>query len=72
MEAILERPVAMPPRVQPCPVCGGKGYISIETRETVTICADQYPITYPVVGYKTVSCWRCRGTRRVESDHRAA
>ena len=57
---------------QPCPECGGRGYTTIETRESVTLCGDRYPITYQIVGYKTVRCWRCKGTKRIESDSRAA
>lgn len=57
-------------RRQPCPVCKGRGYLTIETHEDVTLCGDRYPITYQVVGYKAVDCWRCGGTRRVRTDDR--
>ena len=68
----MEVPAVSHGHKQPCPECGGKGYTTIEVRENVTLCGDKYPITYQVVGYKTVSCWRCKGTKRVESDNRAA
>ena len=68
----MEAPAVSHGHRQPCPVCGGKGYTTIEVRENVTLCGDKYPITYPVTGYRTVKCWRCKGTKRIESDSRAA
>jgi len=54
------------PMIDGCPVCGGHGYTTIEIREPVTICAPEYPVTYPVTCYKTRPCWRCHGKGTVE------
>jgi hypothetical protein len=66
--ALLRNHMVTHLRTQPCRECGGRGYTSIEIRESVTICVDLYPITYPVTGYKTVNCWRCKGTGRMPRD----
>ena len=68
----MEVPAVSHGHRQPCPECGGRGYTTIETRESVTLCGDRYPITYQIVGYKTVSCWRCLGTKRIGSEGCAA
>lgn len=55
-------------RSQPCKECGGQGYTSIEIRESTVLYAETYPISYPVTCYKTVNCWRCKGTGRVPRE----
>ena len=58
------------PATRICPECVGKKYVTIEVRESVTICAPEYPVTYPVVAYKTRPCWRCHGTGLIEEGWR--
>ena len=62
----MEVPAASTGHKRPCPECAGRGYTTIETRESMTLCGDKYPITYQIIGYKTVKCWRCGGSKRVE------
>ena len=63
---LLENRMVVNRPMPPCPECGGTGYTTIETRESMTLCGDKYPITYQIIGYKTVKCWRCGGSKRVE------
>lgn len=53
-----------------CPDCRGKGYTVIEVRESVTVGAPNYPVTYPVVCYRTRPCWRCHGRGLVREEER--
>ncbi len=56
------------PATDVCPECKGKGYTTIEIREHATVWAPEYPVTVPVVCYKTRPCWRCKGTGRVREE----
>jgi len=51
-----------------CPECRGRGYNTIEIREEVTLYEGDYPVTVPVVCYKTRPCWRCKGKGMVRED----
>ena len=69
MELTAFRSVSIPrPATQICPECMGKKYTTIEVREQVTICVPDYPVTYPVIAYRTRSCWRCHGRGLVRED----
>ena len=71
MELTALRSYSIPhPAAQICPECKGKKYLTIEVRESVTICADTYPITYPVTAYKTRPCWRCHGRGLLREEER--
>jgi len=54
------------PMVRVCPDCTGSGYTTIEIRERVTVWEPDYPVTVPVVAYKTRPCWRCKGRGMIE------
>lgn len=56
------------PATDVCPECKGTGYTTIEVRETATVWAPEYPVTYPVTCYKTRRCWRCNGRGLVREE----